>query len=259
MRRIQQSVCYPIFQDKRPLDAYFGEVAEIGFAAVELWGFDESLPQIVETARRQGLAVASVTGHESIDHGLNDPAHHERIVKELRHTVDVCSDLGIPGCIVFSGSRRAGVSDAQGLVYAAQGLRLIAPYAEAKGVNLNLELLNSRVDHYDYMGDTTDWIIALCEMVGSPRVKMLYDIYHAQIMEGDIIRNLRKAAAHLGHIHTAGNPGRNGLGDDQELNYPGIMKALADLGYTGYVGHEFMPNGPDPIAQLRQAFALCDV
>ncbi|MEI8197989.1 MAG: TIM barrel protein, partial [Phycisphaerae bacterium] len=139
----------------------------------------------------------------------------------------------------------------------AKGLKRIAPYAQEKGVNLNVELLNSKVDHFNYQADRTTWGMALCEMVNSPRVKLLFDIYHMQIMEGDVIRSIRKAIKHIGHFHTAGNPGRNDMDDLQELNYRGICKAIADTGYDLYVGHEFKPKA-DLLPAIRQAFTICD-
>jgi hydroxypyruvate isomerase len=139
----------------------------------------------------------------------------------------------------------------------ADGLARIAPYAEEKGVNLNMELLNSKIDHAGYQCDHTLWGAAVCERVNSPRVKLLFDIYHMQIMEGDLIRNLRAHAKWIGHYHTAGVPGRNDLDDSQEINYRGVCKAIAQTGYTLYVGHEFRPKG-DPIASLRETFKICD-
>ena len=149
---------------------------------------------------------------------------------------------GMPGIITLSGHRPPGKTDAESLEICAEGLRRIAPYAEEKGVNLNMELLNSTVDHPHYLCDHTDWGVALCERVNSPRVKLLYDIYHMQIMEGNVIRTLQNAAPWIGHYHTAGVPGRHELDEQQELNYPGICRAINATGYTGYLGHEFMPG-----------------
>ncbi len=257
MTPIKQSVCYPIFQSELPLTDLFARIADIGFDAVELWSFDERLPEIVATAARHGLRVASVTGHGSIDDGLNNPAHHARIEGELTRTIEVCADLGIPGAICFSGARYRGVSDIEGMTIAARCLSRLAAQAENRGVNLNLELLNSRVDHFNYMGDSTEWCVALCQMVASPRVKILYDVYHAQIMEGDLIRNLTKCLPYLGHVHTGGNPGRAEIDESQEINYAAIMNVLAQADYAGYVGHEFFPKNPDKLASLRRAYEIC--
>ncbi|MEW6749687.1 MAG: TIM barrel protein [Candidatus Latescibacterota bacterium] len=256
--RIQQSLCYPMYQDRgTPLDDLCRAVAQIGYRAIELWGWDQTLGEIVETARRHGLVVASMCGHASLGDGLNKGENHERIEGELVRSIERAAELGIPGLICFSGNRHPGQSDLAGMVVCAQGLRRVVRLAEEKGVNLNVELLNSRVDHPGYQCDHTDWGLALCEMVGSPRVRLLYDIYHMQIMEGDVIRHIRRAIHRIGHFHTAGNPDRRDMDDQQELNYRGICSAIAATGYDLYVGHEFRPKG-DKIEALRTAFTLCD-
>ena len=256
--RIKQSICFPLFKpDSMSLDELCKVGAEIGYAAIELWFRGSDFGEIMETAARHNLAVASMCGHESLPDGLNKPENHDRIEAELIETIDIAAEYNIPGVICFSGNRNDGQSDYEGMIVCAQGLRRIAPYAEKKGVNLNVELLNSKVDHPLYQCDRTDWGLALCEMVGSPRVKLLYDIYHMQIMEGDVIRSIRKAIGHIGHFHTAGNPGRNDMDDTQELNYAGICRAIAATDYDLYVGHEFKPLG-DPIASLKQTFDLCN-
>jgi len=253
---VKQSVCYPLFAEI-PVDDFCRTAAEIGLSAIELWGWDESLDGIVETAKKHGLVMASMCGHESLPDGLNKAENHDRIEGELRVSIDKASELGIPGVICFSGNRNPGQSDLEGMITCARGLRRIAPYAEEKGINLNVELLNSKVDHPGYQCDTTDCGLARCEMVNSRRVKLLFDIYHMQIMEGDIIGNIRKGIDWIGHFHTAGNPDRHDLDDDQELNYRGICRAIAATGYDLYVGHEFSPKG-DKIEALKKAFALCD-
>ncbi len=256
---MRQSFCLPCFRaPEEPLADLFREAAAIGYAATELWRPQDegpdSLEAIHEAARSAGLAVASFTGHESIDHGLNDPDHWERIEHELVVSVDRAARLGIPGVIVFSGGRRPGLSDAYGLVLFARGARRVVRHAEACGVDLNLEVLNSRVDHPGYMADTVDWAVAACEAVGSPRLRVLFDVYHVQTMEGDLLRALRRAAPVLGHVHTAGVPGRHELDDAQEINYRALGRELERLGYAGYVGHELFPTG-DRHAALRSAFA----
>jgi len=255
---VKQCLVLPIFyeQDRQTLDAFCAQAAEIGFAAIEVMKVGDELPEIVTTARKHGLAVASMPGHDSLPDGLNKASNHDRIERELRRSIDVAADLGIGGLICFSGNRNPGQSDYEGLATCAQGLRRAAPYAEAKGVNLNIELLNSRVDHPGYQCDHTEWGVALCEMVGSPRVRLLYDIYHMQIMEGDLIRTIRKNIRHIGHFHTAGNPGRHDLDDTQELNYTGICRAIEAAGYDLYVGHEFTPLG-DRVAAARHAYRVC--
>ena len=255
---VKQCLVLPIFwrAEERSLDAFCAQVAEIGYAAIELMRPDDNVRQIVATAHRHGLAVASMVGHQSLPDGLNKPENHERIEVELRASIDLAADLGIGGLICFSGNRNHGQSDYEGLVACAQGLERVLPYAEAKGINLNMELLNSKVNHPGYQCDRVDWGVTLCEMVGSPRAKLLFDIYHMQIMEGDVIRSLRKAIEHIGHFHTAGNPGRQDLDDTQELNYRGICAAIEAAGYDRYVGHEFTPRG-DRMAALRAAYAAC--
>ncbi len=256
--RIKQSVCYPIFKSEDMcLDDLFREIADIGYAAVELWRRGDDLEEVVETAKKYGLVVASMSGHESLPDGLNKRSNHDRIEAELRESIDIAARYGIPGLICFSGNRQPFQSELEAIEAVADGLRRIAPYAEEKGVNLNMELLNSKVDHPGYQCDHTAWGVAVCERVNSPRVKLLYDIYHMQIMEGDIIRTIRANIKWIGHFHTAGNPGRRDMDDTQELNYAGICRAIAATGYDLYVGHEFIPKG-DLIAALRHAFELCD-
>jgi len=256
--RIKQSICYPLFKPKEMSLADLCSVAaKIGYKAIELWGRGDDFEQVIETAKSNGLVIASMIGHGSLPDGLNKYENHDRIEAELKKSVDLAAKHGIPGVICFSGNRNPGTSDYDGMIACARGLRRIAPYAVQKGVNLNVELLNSKVDHHGYQCDRTDWGLALCEMVSSPRVKLLFDIYHMQIMEGDVIRNIRKAIANIGHFHTAGNPGRNDMDDTQESNYAGICKAIAATDYGLYVGHEFKPKG-DPIQALKDTFKMCN-
>lgn len=256
--RIKQSVCYPMLMPKTmALADLCGAVAEMGYKAIELWFPEGPLGDIVETARSKGLTVASMCGHKSLTDGLNKAENHDRIEGELRQNIAAAAEFGIPGLICFSGTRHPGQSDCDGLVTCAKGLRRIAGYAEEKRVNLNVELLNSKVDHPGYQCDHTDWGVALCEMVGSPRVKLLFDIYHMQIMEGDVIRSIRKHIKWIGHFHTAGNPGRNDLDDTQELDYRGICRAIAATSYDLYMGHEFKPKG-DVLAALKAAYEMCN-
>ncbi|MGC9396829.1 MAG: hydroxypyruvate isomerase family protein [Anaerolineae bacterium] len=256
--RIKQSLCYPMFKPAdMSLDDLFRTGAEIGYAAVELWDRGPNLAEVVETARRYGLAVASMTGHGSLPDGLNKRSNHDRIEAELRESIDIAAKHGIPGLICFSGDRQPFQTEIEAIEAVADGFKRIAPYAEEKGINLNMELLNSKVDHPGYQCDHTAWGVAVCERVNSPRVKLLYDIYHMQIMEGDIIRTIRDNIKWIGHFHTAGNPGRNDMDDTQEMNYAGICRAIAGTDYSYYVGHEFKPKG-DLIEALRKAFVLCD-
>ena len=231
-------------------EALLAAATRIGYAAVEMPP-EELWPSI----RRNGLKIATIGGHQSLADGLNKRENHDRIEREIRAGLAKAVANDIPNLIVFSGNRN-GLSDDEGAENTAAGLRRVAPLAEDAGVTLILELLNSKVDHPDYQADHTEWGARVCEAVGSPRVKLLYDIYHMQIMEGDLIRTIRKHSGQIAHYHTAGNPGRKDLDDEQELNYRGIVRGILDTGYTGYLGHEFVPKG-DPAAALEAAFRLC--
>jgi hydroxypyruvate isomerase len=263
---LRQSVVYPMLKPgPMPLIDFLKEAAAIGYEACELWSYDDTLGDVVETARSAGLRVCSMVGHEHEDpeqgghsEALSRAKNHDRIEAELRKSIDLAVEFDIPGLITLSGHRNKGESDAETMIVCANGLKRIAPYAEEKGVNLNMELLNSKVDHPHYVCDNTSWGVAMCEMVGSERCKLLYDIYHMSIMEGDLIRTLKKHARWIGHYHTAGNPGRNNLNDFQEINYQGVAKAIAATGYDLYIGHEFVPQG-DAIAAIREAFDACSV
>ena len=256
--RIKQSVCYPIMKsNEMSFDQLFKAIAGIGYAAVEMWGRGPEFDEVMAAAKKHKLAVASTCGHGTLPNGLNNRANHDRIEAELRESIDIAAKHHIPGVICFSGNRQPHMGEVEAIDAVADGLRRAAPYAEKKGVNLNLELLNSKIDHAGYQCDHTAWGVAVCEKVASPRVKLLYDIYHMQIMEGDVIRTIRENIKWIGHFHTAGVPGRNDMDDTQELNYAGICKAIADTGYEYYLGHEFAPKG-DKIEALKSAFALCN-
>ncbi len=225
-------------------------VAEAGYAAIDL-----APPAYWPLVAEHGLALSAVDGHASITSGLNHAGQHDRIEQELLARLAQAGHWHIPNLICFAGNR-AGQPDDAGQAVTAAGLARVAPAAEAAGVTLVLELLNSKVDHPDYQADHTAWGVAVCQRVGSPRVKLLYDIYHMQIMEGDLIRTLQGAQAHIGHYHTAGNPGRHDLDDAQEINYPAVLRAIAATGYAGYLAHEFIPAG-DPLRALHTTFAAC--
>lgn len=258
MNRIRQSFCYPLFEKPGvDLPTLFAKAHEIGYAAVEFWRRPDNYETIIGQAQDAGLVVASINGHGTLEDGLNKRGNHARIEAELRESIDIAARFQIPGLICFSGNRQPHMSEVEAIEAVADGLRRIAPYAEDKGVNLNLELLNSKINHPGYQCDHTAWGAAVCERVNSPNVKLLYDIYHMQIMEGDVIRNLRENIQWIGHFHTAGVPGRFDLDDEQELHYPGICRAIAATGYELYVGHEFKPKG-DPLEALAAAFAVCD-
>ena len=230
--------------------AFVRGVAEAGYAAIDL-----APPEYWPLISQHGLALSAVAGHGSIALGLNRADQHERIEQELRAQLALAQRWRIPNLICFSGSR-AGQSEAEGLAQTVAGLARVAAAAEAAGVTLVLELLNSKVDHPDYQADHTAWGLEVCRQVGSPRVKLLYDIYHMQIMEGDLIRTVRAAAPHIGHYHTAGNPGRHELDENQEIYYPAVLRAIAATGYTGYLAHEFVPSG-DPLRALSATYTAC--
>jgi len=196
-------------------------------------------------------------GAGSISNGWNRKDNHDRFVEEMKRNLDLAAEAGVPNVICMSGERK-GLPDDEGIKNCVEGLKRVAGYAERKKVTMCMELLNSKVDHKDYQCDRTAWGVEVVKGVGSPRFKLLYDIYHMQIMEGDVIRTIRGNIQHIGHFHTGGNPGRHEIDASQELNYPAIMRAIADLKFDGWVAHEFVPSG-DPFAALEQAFRLCDV
>ncbi len=249
--RLKQSVCRWCYSGME-LETLCAKAKEIGLASVELLSENEwGVPA------KHGLVCAVGNGPTSISKGYNRVEHHDRFVKELERLIPKAAEMGVPSVIVFSGNRD-GMDDAAGLENCAKGLVRSTALAEKHGVTLVMELLNSRVDHGDYMCDRTAWGAKLVDKVGSPRFKLLYDIYHMQIMEGDIIRTIRDNAARIGHYHTAGVPGRREIDRTQELQYPAICKAIADSGFTGYLGQEFIPSG-DAMGALAEAAQLCVV
>ena len=256
---LKQSFYYPLFlRAEMSLDTLCREAAGLGYQGVETWwAHDEAFPRLVDAAKAHGLTIASLCGHQSLTMGMNRRQEHARILAELRQSLDVAHRLGIPNLICFSGDRHDGQSDREGLEACAACLARIADDAAAAGVTLNIELLNSKVERPAYQCDHISWAVELCRRLNHPRVKLLFDIYHVQIMDGDIIRNLRDNIGYIGHFHTAGNPGRRDLDQEQELNYPAICRAIAATGYTGFVAHEFTPKA-DPIEALRAAFAACE-
>jgi len=204
-----------------------------------------------------GLAIASLIGQSTIEEGFNRREHHDRLEQEVRANIALAARWGIPNIVVLSGNR-GGLDDRRGAEVTAEGLRRLTRVAEDEGVTLVLEMLNSKVDHPDYQADKTAWGLEVCRMVDSPAVKLLYDIYHMQIMEGDIIRTIGEHHSYFAHYHTAGNPGRHEIDDTQELQYPPIIRAILATGYDGYIGHEFLPRG-EPIAAIKHAFEVCNI
>jgi hydroxypyruvate isomerase len=234
-----------------------GDAAKLlqGAKSIGYDGVDLAPTEILDTVKEHGLEIASYVGHASLTDGLNRRENHQRIAEELHRNIELAKKYGIPNLVCFSGNRN-GLDDERGAEITAEGLKLVAKAAEEAGVMLVVELLNSKVDHKDYQCDHTAWGVKVCQLVGSPAVKLLYDIYHMQIMEGDIIRTIRQNIQWIGHMHTAGNPGRNDMDETQELYYPAIARAIKDTGYDRWVGHEFIPKGNDTFAALRHAYEL---
>lgn len=220
-------------------------------------GFDLRGPQDFEILKKYGLIPSMIPGGSTIPDGVNDKAFHDGIEKRMREAIDAAAGAGAPNVIALAGNRK-GRSDEEGLVNSVIFFNRIKGYAEDKGITINLELLNSKVNHPDYNCDHTAWGVEVCKRVNSPKVKLLFDIYHMQIMEGDVIRTIRDNYKWIGHFHTAGNPGRHEMDDTQEMNYRGIAKAIADLGYQGFVAHEYSPLG-DPLTSLEATMKMFEV
>ena len=251
--KINHSVCKWCYS-KIPLEQFAQDCQKIGLKSIELLGPDEW-----PILKKYGLTCALPNGAGmGIEKGFNDPANHDALVKSYEEIFPKLQEAGYTTVICFSGNRR-GMSDIDGMRNCAVALKRLIPAAEKYNVTLIMELLNSKVNHKDYMCDHTEWGAGLCEMVGSERFKLLYDIYHMQIMEGDVIANIKKYHKYIGHYHTGGVPGRNEIDDTQELYYPAIMKAIAETGFQGFVAQEFIPKRPDQIASLQQCVQICDV
>ena len=253
-RRIRQSVTRGTF-GKMPIAEFCRTVKALGFVGVDLVGRGD-WPAL----REHGLVATMVPGAGGIKDGINNAARRDDFLKQFRENIAAAAEFGWKRVITLAGDR-AGLSDADGLANCVSVLKEAVKIAADHDVTLCMELLNSKVDHPGYMCDHTAWGVELCKRVDSPRLKLLYDIYHMQIMEGDVIRTITDNIAHIGHFHTAGNPGRRDLDEDQELFYPAIMRTLAKLTeaglYDGYVAHEFVPK--HEVDSLRRAFQLCDV
>lgn len=249
---IKQSFAWWCFaQTVRDVSSFFHAARQIGYQGIEL------LPQELWSAARDAGLVVVTESVGDISKGWNRIENHAQLEQETLQKIKLAAEHNILNLIVFSGNRE-DLDDETGVSNTIMGLKKLAPIAEERGVCLLLELLNSKVDHLDYQCDHTDWAVEVISQVNSPNIRILYDIYHMQIMEGDIIRTIQKYAGFFGHIHTAGNPGRRDLDDDQELNYRPIMKALHQSGYAGFIGQEFIPKG-DPITALEHAYKLCTI
>ena len=252
--RLNQSVCRWCYQ-RIPLDEFCRGVAEIGIPAIDLLQPDEW-----EVAARHGLLCSTGypgEGGGSIVDGLNNRGLHDQIVSTFEKALPLARKARVPNLITFFGNRQ-GRSDEEAIDSCVAALGRIKPLAEEHEVTVVVELLNSKVDHRDYQGDNTPFGVKVVKAVNSPRIKLLYDIYHMQIMEGDIIRTIRQNKEWIAHYHTGGVPGRNELDPTQELQWPAIAQAILDTGYTGYFAHEFIPTR-DPLTSLREAVQLCDV
>ena len=251
--RLKQSVSYWCYQKNFKLPEFARVVADMGLTAIDLLQ-----PNEWEVVRQYGLICSmGYADAAKIPDGLNNKANHDAIVAGLNKALPLAEKMGVPNLIAFFGNRR-GMSDAEALDNCVTGLNRVKKAAEDHGVTVCVELLNSKVDHKDYQGDHAAFGIQIVKAVGSPRVKLLYDIYHMQIMDGDIIRTIRDSHEHIAHYHTGGVPGRHEIDDTQELNWRTVCKAIADTGFRGYVAHEFVPTR-DPLKSLREAVVMCDV
>ncbi|MBN1846348.1 MAG: TIM barrel protein [Sedimentisphaerales bacterium] len=249
--RIKQSVCRWCFQ-KVAFEPFAEYCAGIGLKSIELvapndWG----------VLKKHGLICAMTPSH-GIGKGLNRTENHAECLAAIRKSIDDTAEAGFPNVICFSGNR-AGMDDEEGLANCAIALKQIVGYAEKKRIMICMELLNSKRNHKDYMCDRTHWGVKLVKQVGSDHFRLLYDIYHMQVQEGDVIATIRESKDCIGHYHTAGVPGRNEFDETQELYYPAIMKAIVETGFTGYVGQEFVPRRQDALASLAEAVKVCDV
>jgi hydroxypyruvate isomerase len=251
--RLKQSVCRWCYRNI-PDAEFFKAVADMGLTAVDLLDQKQW-----EAVRDYGLVCSMGWnfGGGTIPDALNNPANHDAIVKGFTTALPLAKKFGVPNLITFFGNRR-GMSDADAIKNCIAGLNRLKGPAEDAGVTVCVELLNSKVDHKDYQGDRSSFGMEIVQAVGSPRVKLLYDIYHMQIMEGDVIRTIRQDKDWIAHFHTGGVPGRHELDDTQELQWRSVATAIADTGFTGYVAHEFVPTR-DPLTSLREAVVLCDV
>jgi len=253
--RIKQGVTRGVFARGATMDDMCRDAARLGIK-----GFDLIGPADWPTLKKYGLVPSMYQGTAgSIASALNRMDNHARLEASIRAGIDEAAANGVPNIITFSGNRN-GMADQEGADNCVAFLNKVKAQAEDKGVTICMEYLNSKVNHKDYMFDHIAWGVDVMKRVNSPRVKILFDIYHAQIMDGDIVRNIRDHFQWIGHFHTGGNPGRHDIDDSQELNYRFVMQAIAELGFTGFVSHEYSPTqGHDPIETLNKAIEICDV
>jgi hydroxypyruvate isomerase len=257
--RLKQGVTQGVFARGMSFEDTCREAARLGIKGYDLRG-----PADWPTLKKYGLipTMYQPGGPDaaSIPNALNRKENHERMDRSIRGAIDESAAAGVPNVITFSGNRGTGITDIDGADNCVAFLNNIKGYAEMKGVTICMELLNSKVNHRGYMFDHMAWGVDVMKRVNSPRVKILYDIYHAQIMDGDVVRNIRDNFQWIGHFHTGGNPGRHDIDESQELNYRFIALAIVDLGFTGFLSHEYSPDtGHDPIATLDKAIGICDV
>ena len=251
--RVNHSVCRWCY-NSIPLDKLCQAAAAMGIKSVELLG-----PKEWPTLKKYGLTCAMPMGAGmGIKRGFNRVKYHDELVADYESLIPKAAAAGLKNVICFSGNRD-GQDDAQGIKNCALGLKRLLKTAEQNKITIVMELLNSKVDHKDYQCDHTAWGVELCKTVGSENFKLLYDIYHMQIMEGDLIRTIKENAPYIAHYHTGGVPGRAEIDDTQEIQYPAVVKAIVDTGFKGFIAQEFVPRGPDPLGSLRAAVRLCDV
>lgn len=251
--RINHSVCRWCY-NSIPFEELCQAAVEIGLKSIELVG-----PEEWPVLKKYGLTAAMPWGAGmGIEKGFNNPEYHDELVKSYEEMIPKIAEAGFKQIICFSGNRN-GLDDITGIENCAMGLKRIMPTAEKYGVIMCMELLNSKVNHKDYQADHTEWGVEVCKATGSENIKLLYDIYHMQIMEGDVIATIKKYHPYISHYHTGGVPGRNEIDETQELFYPAIMRAILETGYTGFVGQEFIPKRPDKLASLKQGVEICDV
>jgi hydroxypyruvate isomerase len=256
--RAKQSVMAWCF-NPLPMEVFIPACAKMGLSAIE--GIDKKHYPLM---KQHGLGV-SLTGSHSFKKGPINTANHEFCTKKIREGIDLAVKWNSPGVITFTGMRESDISDQQGFKNCVECWKTVCDYAEEQGINVVLEMLNSRDDshpmkgHPGYFGDDIERCISMIEAVGSPRMKLLFDVYHVQIMNGDPIRRFREHHRHISHVHTAGNPGRCELDANQELNYAPIIKAILDTGFDGYIAQEFIPTWDDKLASLRHGVRVCDV
>ncbi|EOR95793.1 Hydroxypyruvate isomerase [Arcticibacter svalbardensis MN12-7] len=250
---INHSVCRWCFNDMS-VEELCQVASSLGMKAIDLVG-----PKDWPTLKKYNLYSSMCNGAEiNLTDGWNTPAYHPVLIKNYMEMIPLVAKAGYKNLICFSGSRR-GMDDETGLKNSVDGLKKVMALAEKQGVVLVMELLNSKVNHKDYQCDRTSWGVELAKRIDSDNFKLLYDIYHMQINEGDVIRTIRDNHAFIAHYHTAGVPGRNEIDDTQELHYPAIIKAIKETGFEGYVAQEFIPLQPDKVASLRKALEICDV